>query len=101
MSLLASTSVDIRELISYPALQKLVTFPTQSEALNLPYSYRGPTWRVYGFISRPEAMCERCWERHKYVNMAEFRHRRNVEAPGKELKRGKEDGRGLVALILR
>jgi hypothetical protein len=98
MSLLASTSVDIRELLPYPALQKLVTFPTEDEVMPC---YKGPCWQRYGFIGRPETMCWRCWERHKYVVMAEYRCRRNVECPGKELKRGKEDRRGVVVLILR
>jgi hypothetical protein len=97
MSLLPSTSVDIRELLPYPALQKLVTFPTEDEVMP---RYKGPCWQRYGFISR-DGLTGEAWERHKRLNMAELRRWRNVECPGKEIKRGKEDKRGVVVLILR
>jgi hypothetical protein len=97
MSLLPSTSVDIRELIPYPALQKLVTFPTEGEVMPC---HKGPCWQRYGFISR-QGLKGAAWERYKCVVMAEYRCRRNVECPGKEIKRGKEDAGGLVVLILR
>jgi hypothetical protein len=101
MSLLASTSVDIRELLPYPALQKLVTFPTQSEWLGMKGNQHIPHWVRYDFIYRPEFSTFKQWREYQTKELTKIRTRRNAEAPGMEIKRGKETLEGIEVLILR